>query len=110
MKKKLLYCSNCQKINKLDSELETEGKLVLRYVDNIICTVNGEPDTLLRKVNTLCRKLELAMEEPDENGNLDFLDMNINVNSRKEINCEWYKKLTNTEVLLNFCSCASIQQ
>ena len=35
--------------------------------------------------------------------------MNINVNSCKEINCEWYKKPTDTGVVLNFRSCASIQ-
>ena len=44
-------------INKLDSETETERQIVLRFVDDIICTVNGEPDPLLRKVNTLHRKL-----------------------------------------------------
>ena len=80
-----------------------------RYVDDIICTVNGEPDTLLRKVNTLHRKLEFTLEKSDENVNLAFLDMNINVNSCKEINCEWYKKPTDTKVVLNFRSCALIQ-
>ena len=50
------YCSNCQKINKLDSGPETEKQLLLRYVDDIFSTVNGEPDILLRKVNTLNRK------------------------------------------------------
>ena len=35
--------------------------------------------------------------------------MKINVNSCKEINCEWYKKPTDTGVVLNFRSCAPIQ-
>ena len=78
MKDMVWYCSNCQKINKLDCEPETEGQLLLRYVDHIICTVNGEPDTLLREVYNLQRKLEFTMENPDENGNLAFFDVNIN--------------------------------
>ena len=49
MKDMVWYCSNCQKINKLDSEPETERQLFERYVDDIICTVSGEPDILLRK-------------------------------------------------------------
>ena len=35
--------------------------------------------------------------------------MNINVNSCKEINCEWYEKQTDTGVVLNFHSCAPFQ-
>ena len=96
------YCSNCQKINKLDSELEKERHLFGSNSDNIFCTVNGEPETLHRRVNNLHIKLEFTMEIPDENDNLAFLDMNINVNER-------YKKPTDTGVVLNFCSCAPIQ-
>ena len=36
--------------------------------------------------------------------------MNINVNSCKEINYEWYKKPFKTGVVLNFRSCTPIQQ
>ena len=87
MKDMVWYCSNCQKVNKLDSEPETERQLLLRYVDDIICTVNVEPDTLFRKVNSLHRNLYFTMEKLDENDNLAFLDMNINANSCKEIDC-----------------------
>ena len=38
-----------------------------------------------------------------------LLDMNIDVNSCKEINCECYKKPKDTGVVLNFRSCAPIQ-
>ena len=72
MKDMVWYFSNCQKVNKLDSEPETEKKLFERYVEEIICTVSGEPETLLGKVNTLYRKLEFTMKKPDENGNLAF--------------------------------------
>ena len=104
-----MVCSNCQKINNLDSEPETERQLLLRYFDDIICTVNGKPDTLLRKVNTLHRKLEFTIEKPNENGNLAFLDMNININGCRKINYEWYEKPTDTGVVLNFRSYARIQ-
>ena len=60
MKDMVWYCSNCQRINKLDSEPETERQLLLRYVDDIICMVIGEPDTLLRNVNTLHLKRRCA--------------------------------------------------
>ena len=53
MKDMMWYCSNCQEIYKLDSEPETERQLFLTIVVNTKCTVNGEPETLLRKVNTL---------------------------------------------------------
>ena len=109
MKDMAWYCSNCQRINKLDSEPKTERKLLLNYVDDIICTVNGEPDTLLRKINILREKLEFTMEKPDENCNLAFLGMNIMVNSCEEINWVWYKKSTDMGVVLNFRSCATIQ-
>ena len=86
MKDMVWYCSNCQKFKKLDSEPETERQLFERYVDKMIWPLNGEPEILLRKVNTLHRKMEFTVEKPTENGNIAFLDMNINVNSCKGIN------------------------
>ena len=44
------------------------------------------------------------MKNLDENGNLDFLDMNININSCRETNCERYKKPTDTGVVLKLRS------
>ena len=49
MKDIIRYCSNCQKIYKLDCEPQIERQLLERFVDDIICTVNGEPVILLRK-------------------------------------------------------------
>ena len=66
------YYSIWQKINKLYSEPENERQLSLRYVDNIICPVNAELDTLLRKVNDLHRKLEFTVENHDENFNFVY--------------------------------------
>ena len=49
------------------------------------------------------------MESLDNNGSLAFLDVHINVNSCFEINCEWYKKPTDTGFVLISRSCIPIQ-
>ena len=51
------YCSTWQKINNIDSETEIERQLLGRFVDDINCTVSGEPDSSLREVNSLHTKL-----------------------------------------------------
>ena len=103
------YCFNIQKINKPDSKTETERQLFKRFVDVVISSVSGESENLLRKINTRRRKLESNKERTDENGNLDFLEMNVKVTSSKEINCELYKRPTDTRVVINFRSYASMQ-
>ena len=40
------YCSNFKKIDKIDSEPDTERKLFERYADDIICTQSDDPDSL----------------------------------------------------------------
>ena len=75
------YCFTCQKIHKIDNESETERKLFPRYVDFIMCTLSGEPESLLKIVNNR-----------GKNGSLAFLDINNNVNSSKKF--KWYKKPT----------------
>ena len=108
MKDMVWYCSDCQKIYLMDSEPETERLLFERYVDETIHTVSGKQDSLLRKANNFHRKSEFKMERTDENGKLVFLDMNIKAKSCKEINCERYKKPTDTGTVLNFHNCTPI--
>ena len=83
-------------------------ELFERYVDDIICAINGEPDILHRKVNTLHRKLH-TLHKNISPSKVNTLHKNINVNSFGENNCEWYKKPTDTGVVLKFHSCAPIQ-
>ena len=52
---------------------------------DMFCTVSIEVENLLTKLNILYRKLELTIERPDENGNLVFLDMNINGKNYKKL-------------------------
>ena len=42
-------------------------------------------------------------------GDLAFLDTNVNVSSENNITCHWYQKRTDTEIILNFRSCATLQ-
>ena len=42
-------------------------------------------------------------------GNLAFLDINVNVSSKSNITCHWYQKPTDTGIILNFRSCAPLQ-
>ena len=71
----------------MNSNQETERRLLWRYVDFIICTDCGEQDNLLRKVNNFHKRSEITIKTSDEKCFLDLLDMNIYVNSFKDINC-----------------------
>ena len=53
-------------------------------------TVKGDPDIVLKAANELHPNLQFTIENPDSNGDLAFLDLNINVDSRKKVTCGWY--------------------
>ena len=84
-------------------------KLFKRYVDDIICTVRGDRDEYLKFANSLHNNLQLTLEKVNMDGDLAFLDINVNVSSNNNINCHWYQKPTDTGIILNFCSCAPLQ-
>ena len=52
------------------------------YVDDIICTVRGDPDKYLKFANSLQNNLQLTLENVNMEGNLPFLDINVNVSSK----------------------------
>ena len=60
-------------------------KLFKRYVDNIICTVRGEPDEYLKFANSLHNNLQFTLEKDKMEGNSAFLDINVNVSSKNNI-------------------------
>ena len=72
-------------------------------------TVKGDPDIVLKAANELHPNLQFTIENPDSNGDLAFLDLNINVDSRKKVTCGWYQKPTDTGTILIFRSCAPLQ-
>ena len=53
--------------------------------------------------------LQFAIEELDSNGNLAFLDVNVNVDSAKKVTCDLYQKPTDTGTILNFRGCEPLQ-
>ena len=53
-------------------------------MDNIVRTVKGNPEVVLKAANKLHPNLQFTIEELDSNGNLDFLDLNVNVDSGKK--------------------------
>ena len=67
-------------------------KVFLRYVDDIVRTVKGHPWVVLEAANKLHPKLQFTIEELDNNGNLAFSDLNVNVDSGKKVTCGWYQK------------------
>ena len=54
-------------------------------MDDTVRTVKGDPGLILEAVNNLHRNLQFTMEELDSNGNLAFLDLNVNVDSGKKV-------------------------
>ena len=84
-------------------------KLYKSYVDDIICTVRGDPDEYLKFANSLDNNLQFTLEKINMEGNLAFLQINVNVSSKSKVTCHWYQKPTDIEIKLNFRSCASLQ-
>ena len=73
-----------------------------------MCTVKGNPLYYLEYANSHHKNLPFTLET--QNGSeLAFLDPKINVNGDRNISCHWYQKSTDTGIILNFRSCASLQ-
>ena len=79
------------------------------HVDDIVCTVKGNPLEYLEYANSLPNNLQLTLETPNGSGDLAFPDLNINVNEVEKISCQWYKKSTDTVIIFNFRSCSPLK-
>ena len=71
--------------------------------------VKANPSVVLEATNKLHPNLQFTIEELDSNGNLAFLDLNVNVDSAKKVTCSWYQKRTDTVTILNSRVCAPLQ-
>ena len=80
-----------------------------KFVDDIICTVCGEPDEYFKLANSLHKNLQFTLEKINVEGDLAFLGINVNVSNKSNITCHWHQKPTETGIILNFRSCASLQ-
>ena len=52
--------------------------------------------------------LQFTLEETNSEGNLPFLDMNINRSWGRGVTCSWYQKPTDTGTILNYRSSAQL--
>ena len=60
------YCRKCIAIRDKNKS-EQQVKLFLRYVDNIVRTVKGDPEKVLRAANLLHPNLQFTIETPKTN-------------------------------------------
>ena len=77
------YCMTWKKQQEADRTVNCV-KVFLRYVDDIVRTVKGNPGVVLETANKLHPNLQFTIEELDSNRNLAFLD------SAKKVTCGWY--------------------
>ena len=73
----------CKKQQEAD-RTENDVKVFLRYVDDIIRNVKGDPGVVFKVANKSLPNLQFTIEELDSNGNLTFLDLNVNVDLGKK--------------------------
>ena len=59
-------------------------------MNDIVRTDKGDPGVVLEAAKNMHPNLKFNIEELDSNGNLAFLDLNVNVDSGKEVTCGWY--------------------
>ena len=90
-------CSYCAEEGRKEDTLEL--KLLKRYVDDIVCTVKGNPLDYLEYAISLHKNLQCTPETPNGRGDLAFLDLNINLNEDRKIRCHWYQKSTDTGIM-----------
>ena len=102
------YCESCC-CSKNKEKDTPQVQLFLRYGDEIVRTVRGEPSCVLGATNTFHRNLQLTLEETNSAGKLLFLDINKNVSQDRGVTCNWYQKPTDTGSILNYRSCAPTQ-
>ena len=100
-------CSYCAEKGRKEDTLEL--KLFKVYVDDIVCTVKGNPLDYLEYANSLHKNLQFTLETPNGSGDLAFLELNINLNEDRKISCYWYQKSTDIGIILNFRSCSPLQ-
>ena len=72
------YCESCCRAKNKEKE-KIQVKLLLRYVDDIVKTVNCQLSYVLDAANSLRPNLQFTLKETNSEGSLPFPDLNINV-------------------------------
>lgn len=105
-------CSNiCSDIvieGMLDTTFEqiSKPKLFAKYIDDIICLCT--PDTALAILNSLNQqnpRIQFEIEEQNENGELNYLDVTIINKGDYTLHTQWFQKPMASGRFLNYLSC-----
>ena len=67
------------------------------------------PLDYLQHSNSLHKNLQFTLETQNFSGDLALLDLNINVNEDRKIDCHCYQKSTDTGIIPIVCGCAALQ-
>ena len=87
----------------LDKEIQNESRLYCRYMDDVITIINTQYSTSnLARINKLHPNLTFTSELENEKGELPFLDMLLIHKQDGKIDTQWYRKPTDTGLVLNF--------
>ena len=89
--------------------MKQELKVFVRYADERVCTVNGNPLEYIEYANSLHKNIEFTLETTNADGELSLPDLNINVNYERPISCNWHNSSTDTGIHLSFRKCALLQ-
>ena len=86
-----------------EADLTENGvKIFLRYVNDIVRIVKGDPGVVPETANNLNPNLQFTIEELDRKGYLIFSVLNVNVGSGTKVTCGWYQKPTDNGTILRF--------
>ena len=89
---------------------DTQGlKFFKSYMDDILCTFMGNPLDYLEYANSRHKNLQFTLETPNGSRDLDFTELNSNINEYRKIGCRWYQKAKDTRIIFIFRSCAPSQ-
>ena len=65
-----------------------QATFLLRYVDDTLRSVKGDPKKVLRAANLLHPKLQFTIQSPNTNRKLAFMDLKISIDKNRKINCK----------------------
>ena len=98
------FCRKCIAIMEKNKSVQ-QAKFFLRYIDDIVRKMKGDPEKVLRAAYFLHQNLQFTVETPNTNGTFAFLDLNFSNDKNRKNNCGWHQKPTDTGTMLNFRSC-----
>ena len=104
-------------LSQFDDIIKGDGEIYFRYMDDVFNDVlKGQEMEKLNKINGLHPKLKFTLEvlkkndeKEDEVGRIAFLDMEIIQKWDGSLESEWYRKPTDTGIIMNWYSIAPMR-